>query len=280
MTRTRINLLQLESHREYVPALVADARRPDQPGGGRAAQPLCAGVVALTDVNETNLKIAIAAKLLHPQIKVICRADSHDVEANMASFGTDHIYDPFDTFALYLAIAIQAPCLILLWTWLSGLSGEPLTEPLYPPAKGLWVLCGYGRFGKAMYRHLKAQGVELVVIEADPGRTGEPPGERGDRAAGTEAETLEQAHIDRAVGLVAGTDDDANNLSILMTAKPMNPSLFLVARREPPRQPGAVRGGRGPGRDAPEHHHRRAHPRAVGHALAVGVRHLRPLPGP
>jgi voltage-gated potassium channel len=48
---------------------------------------------------------------------------------------------------------------------------------------------------------------------------------------GTEAETLEQARIDRAVGLVAGTDDDANNLSILMTARQMNPKLFLVARQ-------------------------------------------------
>ena len=30
---------------------------------------------------------------------------------------------------------------------------------------------------------------------------------------------------------MAGTDDDANNLSILMTAKAMNPGLFLVARQ-------------------------------------------------
>ena len=60
------------------------------------------GVVALTDSNEVNLKIALTAKLLNPKIKVICRADSHDVEANMASFGTDHIIDPFETFAQYL----------------------------------------------------------------------------------------------------------------------------------------------------------------------------------
>jgi voltage-gated potassium channel len=47
---------------------------------------------------------------------------------------------------------------------------------------------------------------------------------------GTEAETLEQADIQRAVGLVAGTDDDANNLSIIMTARTLNPELFVVAR--------------------------------------------------
>ena len=227
---TRINLLKLEGHREYVPALVADARFPSNLAAAGLRNPACRGVVALTDVNKTNLKIAISAKLMRPGLKVICRADSHDVEANMASFGTDHVYDPFDAFALYLATALNAPCLVLLYTWLSGIEGEALRDPLYPPASGLWVICGYGRFGKALYRHLKAQGVDLLVVEAQPSLTGMPP-EGGVIGRGTEAETLEQARIDRAVGLVAGTDDDANNLSILMTAKQMNPDLFLVARQ-------------------------------------------------
>ena len=98
--------------------------------------PLCAGVVALTNSNEANLKIAITAKLLHPEVEVICRADSHDIEANMASFGTDHIIDPFDTFALHLATAIQAPCLSLLQEWLSLGQSDLLKEPVYPPRKG------------------------------------------------------------------------------------------------------------------------------------------------
>jgi Trk K+ transport system NAD-binding subunit len=226
----RINLLKLENLREYVPALCADARRPEHLVEAGLKHSLCAGVVALTNVNETNLKIAIASKLMHPEIRVICRADSHDIEANMASFGTDHIYDPFDTFALYLLTAIQAPCLTLMHEWLTGLSGDRLKDPIYPPASGLWILCGYGRFGKAVYKHLKRQeGVDLVVVEATPERTGTP--EEGCVVGrGTEAETLEQAQIGRAVGLVAGTDDDANNLSIIMTARQLNPDLFVVAR--------------------------------------------------
>jgi voltage-gated potassium channel len=228
--QSRIDLLRLAGHREYIPALLGDARLVGNLLAAGLSHPRCAGVVALTDANKANLKIAITAKLLRPDLEVICRADSHDVEANMASFGTDHIYDPFDTFALHLATALQAPCLILLLAWLSGIGGEPLKDPLYPPASGLWILCGYGRFGKAVYQHLRTQGVELVVIEAEPGRTGMPP-EGGVVGRGTEAETLEQAQIQRAVGLVAGTDDDANNLSILITAKQLRPKLFLVARQ-------------------------------------------------
>ena len=225
----RIALLSLENQREFVPALCGDARRPSNLEAAGLKHPLCQGVVALTNVNEANLKIAIAAKLLNPPIQVICRADSHEVEANMRSFGTDHIYDPFDTFALYMATAVEAPCTTLLADWLTGLSGERLMEPIYPPAQGLWVICGYGRFGKAIYRHLKQQGLELVVIEAEPHMTGIPK-EGAVQGRGTEAPTLQEAHIERAVGLVAGTDNDADNLSIIMTALDLNRELFVVAR--------------------------------------------------
>jgi voltage-gated potassium channel len=226
----RVDLLKLENLREYVPALCADARRPEHLLEAGLRHRLCAGVVALTNVNETNLKIAIAAKLMRPDIKVICRADSHDVEDNMASFGTDYIYDPFDIFALYLATAIRAPCLTLIHEWLTALPGDRLKEPIYPPTRGPWVLCGFGRFGKAVYGYLRSEGLELVVVEEDPGRTGEPDC-RYVVGRGTEAVTLEEAEIRQAVGLVAGTENDANNLSIVMTARELNSDLFVVARQ-------------------------------------------------
>jgi Trk K+ transport system NAD-binding subunit len=91
------------------------------------------------------------------------------------------------------------------------------------------VLCGYGRFGKAVHERLIDEGLEVVVVEADPKRTGAPPG--CVVGAGTEAITLEQARIADAVGLVAGTDHDVNNLSIIMTARALNPSLFVILRQ-------------------------------------------------
>ena len=48
---------------------------------------------------------------------------------------------------------------------------------------------------------------------------------------GTEAITLYEAGIEQAVGLIAGTDDDANNLSIIMTGLHINKDLFTVARQ-------------------------------------------------
>jgi Trk K+ transport system NAD-binding subunit len=81
-----------------------------------------------------------------------------------------------------------------------------------------------------MYRHLSEQGLDITVIEALPHKTGIPK-EGVVHGRGTEAVTLEQAGIGDAVGLVAGTDSDADNLSIIMTALALNRSLFVVARQ-------------------------------------------------
>jgi Trk K+ transport system NAD-binding subunit len=226
----RINLIRLDNLREYVPVLCADASLPVHLLEAGLQHPRCLAVVALTNINEVNLKIAITSKLLRPGIKVICRADSHDVEANMDSFGTDHIIDPYDTFAQHLAVALQVPGLYLLHEWLTGVRHQPLTDPVHPPVSGQWIVCGFGRFGQAVYNSLSKEGLRPVVVEATPEKTGAP--EEGCIVGrGTEAATLVEAGIDQAAGLVAGTDDDANNLSIIMTARILQKNLFVVARQ-------------------------------------------------
>ena len=40
--------------------------------------------------------------------------------------------------------------------------------------------------------------------------------------------------MEDAVGIIAGTGDDMDNLSIIMTALELNPDLFVVARQENP----------------------------------------------
>ncbi len=227
----RSNAIRLESLRDYVPTLHGDAQKPVLLQEAGLQHPLCQAVVAVTNDNKANLKIAITSKLLHPDIRVICRADSRDIEKNMASFGTDFIIDPFDTFANYLSIAIKAPCLYLLQSWLfSGAEHALLHDPIYPPKQKHWIICGYGRFGKALYERLKKSDIEVIVIEATPEITGEPP-EGVVRGRGTEANTLLQAKAESASGLIAGTDDDANNLSIVVTARELNPNLFFILRQ-------------------------------------------------
>lgn len=224
----RINELELEDLDLFVPGLCADASLSLTLNEAGLLHKHCVGVVALTDSDPVNLKIAITTKLLHPGIKVICRAETHDAEANMASFGTDRIINPYDTFAHRLALALHSPGTHLLYEWFTSVPGTELSVPLYPP-HGTWVLCGYGRFGKAVKGNLDNEGVETVIIEIDPEGTG--CADFCVVGRGTEAETLSAAGVEQAVGIVAGTDDDANNLSIVMTAAQLNPDLFMVARQ-------------------------------------------------
>ena len=224
----RINELELEDLGVHVPGLSADASLSLTLKEAGLQSHHCVGVVALTDDDHVNLKIAITTKLLHPGVQVICRAEHHDAQANMASFGTDYIINPYDTFATRLALALHSPGSHLLHEWLTGVPGSPLPAPLYPPL-GTWVLCGYGRLGKAIRERLNAEGIPSVIIEANPDVTGCE--EFCVVGRGTEAETLSAAGVERAVGIVAGTDDDANNLSVVMTAAQLNPDLFMVARQ-------------------------------------------------
>ncbi len=224
----RIHDLALTDLPRPVPALVADATLPDSLLLAGLSLPYCAGVIALNADDHTNLKIAISAKLLNPKSRVICRASSQDTQVNMESFNTDVVINPFDSFAARLAMALHSPDSHLLYQWLTGSPGELLSKRIEPP-RGTWILCGYGRFGKALAHYLTQEGIDLVIIEATPEDVDAPSSTI--RGRGTEAETLQQAGIEQAVGIVAGTDDDANNLSIIVTARMLQPKLFMVARQ-------------------------------------------------
>jgi len=224
----RINDLALENLSTYVPGLCADAGEADHLLAAGLRHRRCRGVVALTNDDAVNLKIAISCKLLRPRLTVICRAESRDTEENMASFGTDHIINPFESFADRLALALHSPSTHLIYEWLTGIPGKALAGFL-EPRHGTWILCGYGRFGKAVERHLAGEGVKTVIVEADPASTRPPQGAVIGR--GTEAVTLREAGVESAVGIVAGTDDDTNNLSIIVTARDLNPNLYTVARQ-------------------------------------------------
>jgi Trk K+ transport system NAD-binding subunit len=104
-----------------------------------------------------------------------------------------------------------------------------LTEPVFPPA-GTWILCGFGRFGRAIHERLTAHRFPVTVVAEGSGDSDLPPGSVVGR--GTEAVTLVEAGIEEAVGIIAGTDHDVNNLSIILTARQLKPSLFTIARQE------------------------------------------------
>jgi Trk K+ transport system NAD-binding subunit len=93
------------------------------------------------------------------------------------------------------------------------------------------VVCGYGRLGREVTADLRAEGLEVVVIEPQPTDAGNEDLLVGD---GADPDVLARAGLDRAVGFIAGTDNDTTNLSLVAAARRCNPSLFVSARQNRP----------------------------------------------
>src|ERR671920_2531194 len=204
----RIDDLYLDSYHADVPGLVADAGDPGHLAVAGLGHPYCEGVLAITDNDEANLAAAQAAALLRPDLPVVTRTVSPEMEARMKVFGSPTVINPFDRFGDHLRLALRAPASYQLLTWLESGPGEPLPERGLPPRSGRWVICGYGRLGRELTADLRAEGLEVTAIDPAPEDPDAPGLLIGD---GSDPWVMAQADVDRAVGFVAGTDNDTTN---------------------------------------------------------------------
>jgi Trk K+ transport system NAD-binding subunit len=189
----------------------------------------CKGVIATTNDDQVNLKIAITVELLRPEIVMIARSENQQAYDNMASFNTDYVINPYHVFAERISLALGSPIKFLVQDWLISVPGTTLRDVIEPPA-GRWIVCGAGRFGARVVEQLEKNHMPVTVIDIHTERL--PAYQHAIPGRGTEVHTLEAAGIADAVGIVAATGDDIDNLSIIMTARNLNPRLFVIARQE------------------------------------------------
>jgi voltage-gated potassium channel len=234
----RIDALEMDTLHADVPGLVGDARNPHHLQVAGLTHPFCEGVLALTDDDEVNLAVAMAAALLRPELTVVARTTSPVVAERMTSFGSPSVINPFDRFGDHLRLALRAPAAYQLMTWLESGPGADLPPRASAPAPGRWVLCGYGRFGRHFAADLRREGLAVTVIEPRPGdHDPDPDADPGlDLVVGDESDPAVMARVDlaSAVGFVAGTDNDTANLSLVAGARRTNPELFVAARQNEP----------------------------------------------
>ena len=135
---------------------------------------------------------------------------------------------------MFVTVAIVAQLIA------SGELGQPLRrrrmEKRIDSLNGHFIVCAYGRVGRAAAEEFREQGEPYVIVEAQealerlldehgaPYVVGDP----------TVAAILQGAGIMRAKGLVSAVDSDAINVFITLTARTLNPKLFIVARASSP----------------------------------------------
>jgi len=98
--------------------------------------------------------------------------------------------------------------------------------------RGHYIVCGFGRVGRNAWQHITDDEKAVVVIDVNPDRV------EAATAAGalvvegdaTRNDTLQQAGVTRAAGLVASVAQDSDNLVIVLSSRTVNPDLLITAR--------------------------------------------------
>jgi voltage-gated potassium channel len=95
-----------------------------------------------------------------------------------------------------------------------------------------YIICGFGRVGRRVADEFRHEGAPFVVLDFSPDAKEAADEERVlfIEGNGTDDDDLRSAGLERARGLVAASDDDADNLYITLSARAANPSLLIVAR--------------------------------------------------
>jgi voltage-gated potassium channel len=97
-----------------------------------------------------------------------------------------------------------------------------------------YIICGYGRIGSIICKELTRKAIPLMVIEKDEHVQEQLEEDKilyldGDA---THEETLLEVGIEKAKGLVSVVSSDAENVYICLTARGLNPRLYILTRAE------------------------------------------------
>ncbi len=95
-----------------------------------------------------------------------------------------------------------------------------------------YIICGHGQMGQIVADELSRHGTDIVVIDTDASAVlrSEEQGYACLQRDAMEEESLIEAGVERAKGLVSVVNRDADNLFIVVTARALRPDLFISAR--------------------------------------------------
>ena len=131
-----------------------------------------------------------------------------------------------------LLLGVGALSQALLEFELQSFFGRRRMEREIGRLEGHFIICGMGRVGRSVARELARKPVPFVMVENAETKRQRYTSENWLVVAGdaTVEQTLRQAQIERARGLIAATTTDATNLYIVLTARGLNPHLKIIAR--------------------------------------------------
>ena len=132
-------------------------------------------------------------------------------------------------FSLYVAAAVVQ---FMVEGRIRIILGRRRLDKKIDRLKNHYIVCGYGRIGRVLCRHLRKADIDVAVIEKSPERLAVMDEDNilyiADDA--TDENNLLKAGIKRARGLVAVLATDTDNVFLVLTARQLSPELFIMAR--------------------------------------------------
>ena len=227
----KIEKLMLENFTPTIPVLFSESFNVRVLESAGLKKKNCKAIVSLFDDDALNLKITLISKTLNKSVKVAVKSTTINQTENLKDLDAQIIVNPFSIISSEIKLALTAPNLFKLEKWLYKIDDLSANLPTFP--KGLYVICGYGRMGAKIFEKLDKNNVEVKFIEINKERNKQLSEDEKNYVTFGDADDrglLEEIGIKDAVVVIAATNDDTTNLSILATARKLNPNIITMAR--------------------------------------------------
>lgn len=102
--------------------------------------------------------------------------------------------------------------------------------------KNHYIVCGYGRIGKVLCQLIREEDNDIVVIDQNEALAGALEKDKMHYLFGnaSDEDLLERASIKNASFLVAALGTDTANVFLVLTARQLNPGIYIMARASSP----------------------------------------------
>jgi len=130
--------------------------------------------------------------------------------------------------------AVGAGAQLMLEGQIRNILGRRKMSKKIQEMKDHYIICGYGKVGQQIYDEFSSRQVLCTVVERNP-ETVEKAIRDGVlvvQGDSTEDSVLEEAGIKRAKGLISAVASESDNVYISLSARVLNPKIFIVARAE------------------------------------------------
>ena len=136
----------------------------------------------------------------------------------------------FGVSAVFLAVGAMTHSIIELE--LQGRYGERRKKKMINHLHDHFIVCGFGRVGRNASYEFQRAGTPFLVIDSNEQRVAKAThaGMLAIAADATQDDSLREAGVLRAKGLIAALATDADNLFTILSAKALNPQLTVVTR--------------------------------------------------